>query len=401
VEEDFPVTEGRLMPTESDLRRAPRGETEGLDAPIEPVDIERRAQRRRLGQTAAVAATVVLVFALGVAVGSATGGGPRPAATPSVPSVGLRIDPNLPPSGAVIRTGALVDGDEELVVWFDRDGGFLSGLLNRTTGVVRDLDTLTTGGTGFAGLAQVDDGAGNVIDYGLFIGDAADIEGQVHGGTFPTHLAHWSNDPTRVVFWAVHRATPVPADPGHVVDAGADQPVFTAYAAGHRPLGSSAGKQSLRTDEGVVRQDAPRVGDVVDTGATLADGRTLLLWFTGAGDQAELVAGARDATGGVTRVKDLGGFHQPPYASGFSRGWDTFDGPAGTQILLGFYVGPAATITMTVPGQGVTTGTARWSAHPELWFSWATGTTAATRQQVLATALDAAGNPIATRRWPD
>ncbi len=273
-----------------------------------------------------------------------------------------------------------------------------------TTGKVR---TLESGGgaqpgsppaSRFGQLAQLDDRAGGIVDYGLFHGDAARITVDAGGRVVGAHLAHWSRDRSFTVFWVRRTGTllsPTPAPEG----AGGTQPRFTAYNEAGEVLGTSDGQESRRSDGGVNAEDRERVGDVIRTGTPVADGRELVLWFVGDDQQAILKAGARDRAGTIAELKLLGNYHRPPFDIGFYHGLQTIDGPGGKQIVLCTYVGPAARVVAGSPAAGVTHGFGRWSAHPELFIVWVAGVPPESAYQTTATAYDVQGTMVAASNF--
>src|SRR5438874_9823176 len=163
------------MRTVSDLRQALVAETSELETPpIELAEVRRRARRRRLGRAsgALLAALATVAVAAYAALGAAPAADPVPQPQPTplpTPSVSLQVHPSFPSTGQVIRTGAPVGGpDRELVLRFVGEADhtrLTGGLLDRHTGVVRDLEPATstydaaarTGG--FQELDQIDDRA--------------------------------------------------------------------------------------------------------------------------------------------------------------------------------------------------------------------------------------------------
>jgi hypothetical protein len=268
------------MRTVSDLRRALIAETSELETPpIELAEVRRRAQRRRFGRTfgallAALSAVGVAAYAA-LAATPATKPVPQPTPLPT-PSISLQVHPSFPSTGQVIRTGVPVGGpDRELVLRFVGAADhtrLVGGLLERRTGVVRDLEPATSmydatdRSGGFQELDQIDDRAGGVIDYGLFIGNPARIVAEARGHRYEAGLARWNVNRAFTVFWVDHPGTPLPNPTAYPRPTGpTEQPTFTAYDAAGRQLGSSAGKTSVRTDNSVVIEDTPVVGTVSAT----------------------------------------------------------------------------------------------------------------------------------------
>ncbi len=284
------------------------------------------------------------------------------------------MDPSFSASGKVITTGAKVGDDDELVVWFYGNGpnavGVASGLLDRRTGTVRHLETnfgpghtdahATQGG--FLMVAQLDDRNGGVLDYGLFVGSPGRIVGQVggKGAAFQAHRLSWNVNEHFVVFWATHPGSPIPADSGsYTASQGATR--FIAYGRGGDQLASSDDMPVHRADTWLNREDAPQLGDTIQTGVPLAGGGTLVFWFVGGTAESSVILKAgRLVDGKRTALKDLGVYQQPPGENGFYHGWEDLAGPAGTHIMVGTYAGAAAKVEAGAPGAGVKSGYGRW-----------------------------------------
>jgi hypothetical protein len=310
------------------------------------------------------------------------------------------VDPSFPAFGKVITTGAKVGSDYELVVWFSNGpsaASMESGLLDRHTGVVRNLETFSQEGHydphatngGFRVVAQLDDRNGGVLDYGLFIGSPSRIVGQVgkSGAPFEAHRLTWSVNEHFVVFWASHPGSPIPADSGtYLTSQGATR--FVAYRGGSQ-LGTSDNVPVHRADTSVNQLDQPQLGDTIQTGVPLAGGGTLVFWFVGApGADSAILRAGRLVDGTRTVLKDLGVYHQPPFDIGFYHGWNDFDGLAGTHVLVGTYVGAAAKVVTGAPSAGAKSGYGRWTAHPTLIVFWASGVAAGDDPKSAAVAYD-------------
>lgn len=389
------------MRTVADLRRAMIEETENLAPRVTVADVRRQALRRRRlrwAVTAVVSGLVPLLAGLLIN-GSQPAAPPLPAPTPRpAPTVPIAVHPSFPPVGDVITTGVRVGNDNELVFWFHEGPGLSAGLRNTATGTVRGLDGGGGGGLGFANLAQIDDRRGGLVDYGLFVGDAARITVSSSGQQVDAELAPWSSDRSYIVFWARHIGTPLPPT-GAPEATGVAQPRFTAYDRAGEVIATAEGR-SQRSDGGVNAEDRPRVGDLIRTGTPTASGRELVLWFVGDERDALLKAGEWDrGSGTATELRVLGGFARPPFAIGFYGGYHRIDGPGGTQIVLGVYVGRAARVVMAHPAEGVTTGSARWSAQPELVICWAVNVPTATAHEISAVAFDANGRVLAATNF--
>ena len=402
------------MGTVADLRQAMIDETEGLAPRVTFAQVRLQARRRRLrrGVTALVAGLLPLLAGL-LVTGLQPASPPTPAPTvwpgPTprpAPTVPVFVHPSFPAVGDVITTGVRVGADSELVFWFTDGPGLASGLRDATTGQVRSLEGGGSGVRGFSDLAQIDDRRGGIVDYGLFVGGAARITVTTGDQRLEAELAPWSIDPSHIVFWTRHTGTPLPPSGAPQPSSGASlppsgAPLFTAYDRANRVIAVSEG-QSQRSDGGVNAEDRPQVGELIRTGTPTARGRELVLWFVGDDKGALLKAGERDPnTGTVTELKLVGGFARPPSDIGFYLGYNQFDGPEGTQTVLGVYVGPATRVVMAHPAVGVTTGSARWSAHPELVLCWAAKIPAAAAPDISAVAFDANGRVVAATNFRD
>src|SRR2546430_166000 len=152
-----------LAPTDAARRRGGPGDAPPVTPPGagEPTTTRGRRGPGR-GAGAGVAGLAVGAGAAYAAAGA--GPGPGPGITQPMgpalptPSISLQVHPSFPTTGQVIRTGAPIGGpDRELVLRFvgvGDDTRLVGGLLDRRTGVVRDLEggagmtraTATTGG---------------------------------------------------------------------------------------------------------------------------------------------------------------------------------------------------------------------------------------------------------------
>src|SRR2546430_5843898 len=180
------------MRTVGELRQALIEETSELETRVDLPAVRRRARRRRLGRAAG--AGVAGLTGVAVAAYAATGAGPGPGpgitrpmgpALPT-PSISLQVHPSFPTTGQVIRTGAPIGGpDRELVLRFvgvGDDTRLVGGLLDRRTGVVRDLEggagmTRATAPTGR--IREVDPGDGRARGGGRqmpFLGPARPVK---------------------------------------------------------------------------------------------------------------------------------------------------------------------------------------------------------------------------------
>jgi hypothetical protein len=392
------------MRTVADLRRAMIEATEGMAPRVTFADVRRQARRRRLRWlvTSAVAALAPLLAGLLIT-------GLQPAAPPlpappvrPAPTVSIDVQSSFPPVGHVITTGVRYGRDEELVFWFQEGPALAAGLRDVATGQVRRLDDAGSGEDDFELVAQIDDRLGGIVDYGLFRGDAARITVTADGRQVEAELAPWSSDRSYVVFWARHTGPPLPPSDRPDPPVGAPEPTggvappkFTAYDRAGDVIATSQG-QVQRTDGGVIAEDREPVGKPIHTGIVTASGRELVLWFVGDDKGALLKAGTPDPQNG-TLIEEvtLLGVARPPSAVGFHPGYHQFNGPDETKILVGTYVGPAARVVITHPAPGVITGSARWSAHPELVVCWAANVPAATAHEISAEAFDANGRVLA------
>jgi hypothetical protein len=378
------------MRTVADLRLAMTEATKHLAPRVTFADVRRRAQRRRLRRIGAVLAAVAPMLAVLLAV-ELQPASPSPAPSPTR-SAPMSFPPSFPPVGDVIATGVAV-GADELVFWF-HEGPFLSAGLRDTAGAVRPLDPGGGGDNGFGNLGEIDDRHGGIVDYGLFLGNATAITVSTGGRPVAATLATWSGNTSYHVFWARRTGTAVPPT-GAPATAGAAQPQFTAYDLAGRTLARSDGP-TQRTDGAVNIADSPRIGDLIHTGTPAASGRELVLWFTGDDNGAVLHAGEWDpGTGTAKELRGLENVTRPPFGSGFYHGYQTVDGPRGTKIVLSTYVGPADRVVMAHAAPGVTTGSAHWSAYPQLILGWAANVPADSAYQMSAVALDVSGKTIA------
>ncbi|GAB3826748.1 hypothetical protein [Dactylosporangium cerinum] len=169
--------------------------------------------------------------------------------------------------------------------------------------------------------------------------------------------------------------------------------MFTARDANGAVIATGDGVQ--RSDGSIVIKDtAVRIGDLMPTGVSLADGGKLVLWFAGDDRSTGLFAGRDTGGGEPVELRGLGRFNRPPFDIGFYYGRFEFDEPGGTHVVLWVYVGPASGVALSAP---VSTGhgTLRWSAHPELRIAWISGVPAQETSKVTGVATDAAGAVVA------
>ncbi|OLB65216.1 MAG: hypothetical protein AUI10_07770 [Actinobacteria bacterium 13_2_20CM_2_72_6] len=224
------------------------------------------------------------------------------------------------------------------------------------------------------------------------------IVAEARGTRYEARLAHWSVNPAFTVFWVDHPGVPLPDATAYPRPTGpTEHATFFAYdAAGHQ-LATSGGITSKRSDIGVNLQDAPRIGELIETGLRLASGGMLVFRFVGTDNSVLLKAAGRDpATGTVTDLKDLSALHLPLSPAGFYNGMSDLAGPGGTQIMVGEYVGTAARVEGGAPGAAVTSGSAHWSAHPEMIVFWVANVAPAVAAQTGAVAYDAANKIVGT-----
>lgn len=401
------------MRTVDELRTALRAETDGLQPGLPVAAIRdrarRRSRRRRLTQAGAAMVTGLVVAAAAMYLSLTRPGVPLPQPEPldPLPSVNVQVDPSFPPLGPVVRTGVRVGTNQELVMWFSGSTDVPQvndGLLDLGTGAVEDLDQLASGDQsvpGFQQLGQIDDRRSGVVDFGLYVGTVGAVVVESHSGHDAAHLFVWPGNRRYVLFWADHSGTPLPTESDHPFPADTDMPRFVAYTDHGRQLATSDGLTSRRTDTQTMLGDSPTVGTPIDTGVVLADGGKLRLWFVGNDTEVILRTGSVPLVSGpVGHQQDYAHFHQPPDASGFEAGWGVYDGPNGTRVVVGVYTGPAATVTVNAPGVGVTSGTARWSAHPELILFWVAGVSNANFPGTVAQAYDAGGHLLDTATYP-
>ena len=385
------------MYTVEELRQELAAETRELAPRVTFEEVKARAGRRRLrGALGVVAAALVPVLAAGTAVALQPAGyGPPPtpdATAVAEPSVGVSA-PLLsgapqpqsaapsggqgtvpPPAGDSIATDLPVGDNERLVLFADDAlNGLQAGLVHASTGGFRRLQ----GGTNvrpraFGTVFEVDDRRGGIIDYGIFGADDVRIDVTVDGKKQRAKTGRLAKTPGATVFW-VRRTGVLVAPTG--APSGAPRPDLTFTASD--PSGVTLGTtDDVQRSDGIVNRDdsAVPVGDAVLTGRTLAQGGELTFFFEGGATEAVLWAGSADGSGKMTKVRAIGVYHRPPFDIGFYGGQHWFDLAGGEKLVVGTYVGPAATVTM----EGMNAahqGSGRWSAHPQTRIFWATGVT--------------------------
>ena len=145
----------------------------------------------------------------------------------------------------------------------------------------------------------------------------------------------------------------------------------------------------------------PREGRVIPAGFKDAAGE---LVFYGVridlrqlpGTTFGIMAGLRDASGGLTPEVETNETSGPDTAAGFHavEAPSSVGSPAVAIPEFGYYAGPAATITAQAGGKQVQAHLARWSAHPGIvifWFSPQAGPGGAPHN---LTAYDSAGHKL-------
>jgi hypothetical protein len=381
--------------TVEDLRRELADETRDLAPRVTFEQVRARAGRRRRGR-------LIGLFAAGLAPLLAAGtlltlqpAGPSPSPAPT--GLGMSVIlPTEPGSSfgpirpdSVVTTG-LPFGDREELVFFYRDavGGLEAGLVDRKTRKLREIGGTTAVPGQFGTIFEIDDRRGGIIDYGLFGRAGARIEVTSGGKTTQANTMSMKELPGATVFWV--KRSGVLVEPTAVADAPPADTVFTARNAAGEVLRTATDIQ--RSDGAVNRDDRARpIGDQMRTGLTSAGGGELVLWFDGDQNAALLHAGADDGSGSIRQLRVIGSYHRPPFDIGFYGGVHRFELAGGATVLLGIYVGPAATVKMVGPNAGQQ-GSARWSAHPETRVFWAVGVDIG----YSGVAFDAQGNILET-----
>jgi hypothetical protein len=99
----------------------------------------------------------------------------------------------------------------------------------------------------------------------------------------------------------------------------------------------------------------------------------------------------RGADGHLTNLQETNEFAGSDIAPGFhGTGLST---EAGGWFVVGYYVGPAASVTLAVDGQSVDAELTSWSVNPDVKVWWVHGT-GAVPTAAQPTARDVAGNPL-------
>lgn len=381
-----------------ELRQAMRDETRDLAPRVTLAQVRQRARRRRFTGLVAFAAAVLVPVGATVTALAGAPAGPVPPPPPSggVVQTGLPGGPELAGVGPVVRTGIAYGPDEEFVLRYSGDemNGLHAGLYNAKTAQYRTFEggqSVPQAGE-FGTVLEFEDRHDGIVDYGVVRGSGLRVEVTADGQLVQATVAELPAMPGATVFWV--RRGGIAVGPTSAVGGPSPQLRFTASDSAGTVVASGGHVQ--RSDGAVVIRDTSvRIGDLMPTGVTLADGGRLVFWFTGDDRSTGLVAGSDTGTGPPAEIRGLGRYARPPFDIGFYGGRHEFDEPGGTKVVVLIYVGPAAAVTLSA---AVSTGhgSARWSAHPQLRIAWIAGVPAQESWKVTAAATDGQGKVIAT-----
>lgn len=147
--------------------------------------------------------------------------------------------------------------------------------------------------------------------------------------------------------------------------------------------------------------NAPPWGTLVQGGTDVGTGKTLVLYGFHIDDAAipcthfGLMVGTADASGihNVTGVYAANEFSGSDLEPGFHAVSEVGKQVAGT-YFVGYYVGPAASITVVVDGVPTAAHVAAWSVNPDVKFWWLGGNANGNPTFGALTAMDATGSPL-------
>ena len=199
-----------------------------------------------------------------------------------------------------------------------------------------------------------------------------------------------------------------PASPSATAWSAASTPAAVSSASANPSVSCSPAPQSTEgapaaTPDG----NAPPWGTLVQAGTDVGTGNTLVLYGFHVDDAAipcthfGLMVGSVDAWGTVTGVYAANEFSGSDLEPGFHAVSMVGKQAAGTPFV-GYYVGPAASISVVVDGVPTAAHVAAWSVNPDVKFWWLGGSANGNPTYGAVTAKDANGNalPVGTHAQP-
>jgi hypothetical protein len=138
---------------------------------------------------------------------------------------------------------------------------------------------------------------------------------------------------------------------------------------------------------------------LVRGGTDVGTGKTLVLYGFHIDDAAipcthfGLMVGSVDASGNTTGAYAANEFSGSDLTPGFHAVSEVGKEVAGT-YFVGYYVGPAAAISVVVNGVATAAHVAAWSVNPDVKFWWLGGSANGNPSYGALSAKDAKGNPL-------
>ena len=153
--------------------------------------------------------------------------------------------------------------------------------------------------------------------------------------------------------------------------------------------------------------NAPPWGTLVHAGTDVGTTNALVLYGVHIGDAAipcthfGLMVGTVDASGNATGVYEANEFSGSDLEPGFHAVSMVGKAVAGT-YFVGYYVGPAASISVVVDGVPTAAHVVAWSVNPDVKFWWLGGSANGNPTYGALTAKDVNGNllPVGTHAQP-
>jgi hypothetical protein len=188
-------------------------------------------------------------------------------------------------------------------------------------------------------------------------------------------------------------------------------PAASSVPASSSPSASCSASPAPQSTQGAPSANpdgnAPPWGGLVQAAADPGTGKTLVLYGIHIDDAAipcthfGLMVGTVDTSGAATGVYEANEFDGSDLTPGFHAVSMVGKEFAGT-YFVGYYVGPAATISVVVNGVPTAAHVAAWSVNSDVKFWWLGGSADGNPTYGALTAKDAAGNllPVGTHAQP-
>jgi hypothetical protein len=209
------------------------------------------------------------------------------------------------------------------------------------------------------------------------------------GSEVPLPEVSSSSAPTSPTFY--YKSSP--PDAASSVPASSSSPSVSCTTASPAPQ-STEGAPAASPDG-----NAPPWGSLIQAGADVGTTNSLVLYGIHVDDAAipcthfGLMIGTVDASGTATGVYESNEFDGSDLTPGFHAVSMVGKVFAGT-YFVGYYVGPASSISVVVNGVPTAAHIAAWSVNPDVKFWWLGGSADGNPTYGALTAKDAKGNPL-------